>query len=95
MDFDFFHNLSRSNAEKYLANFLNESAKGFSSIKPEMEANGIIADCTIESLLPVFNWIIVKLKSSPENEDVSLPIWIRETESYKKGCTLSMKLQIF
>ena len=39
----------------------------------------------MESLLPVFRWVIDRLKTVPEKEDNSLPEWIRATESYKKG----------
>jgi hypothetical protein len=85
MDFDFFDKLSSSDAKKFLDNFLSESGKGFINMKPELESSGIKVDYTIESLMPVFGWIADRLKTLPENEDKSLPIWIRETESYKKG----------
>ncbi len=85
MDFEFFNNLSNNDAKKFLNNFLNEIEKGFSSMKPEIEAGDIMVDYTITSLFPVFKWISNRLKIFPEKGDVSLPIWIRETESYKKG----------
>jgi hypothetical protein len=85
MDFNFFNNLTAADAKKFLDNFLSESGKGFLTTKSELEGNGIIIDYTNESLLLVFKWIVGRLKTLPEKEDESLPIWIRETESYKKG----------
>ena len=85
MDFDFFKNLSSEKAKKFFDNFLVEAEKGFLKIKPEIEATGIIVNYTTDSLLPVFKWIVSRLKTLPEKEDESLPIWIKETETYKKG----------
>lgn len=85
MDFDFFEKLSSKEAKAYLDNFLNGAEVGFLGMQPEMIADGINVDFTIDSVSPVFKWIVARLKTLPEKEDKSLPVWIRETESYKKG----------
>lgn len=85
MDFDFFEKLSSKEAKAYLDNFLKEAGQGFLKMQSEIIADGISIGYTMDSLLPVFKWIVARLKTFPENEDESLPIWIRETESYMKG----------
>ena len=51
----------------------------------KIEKEDIVVDYTTESFLPIFKWISEKLNTIPESEDESIPEWIRETESYKKG----------
>jgi hypothetical protein len=85
MDYAFFEKVSKEEAEIFLSNFLNEAGQGFISMIPEMEANGLIVDYSTASITPIFTWITQKLRTFPLDVDESLPVWIRETDSYKNN----------
>ena len=85
MNSNFFQNLSTEDARMFLNDFLMNAASGFKTMGPEMVNNDIVVDYTVESVFPVFKWILRQLKTLPEKEDENIPEWIRVTESYKKG----------
>lgn len=78
-------NLTKEEAEKFLANFLNKAKNGFETQIPELNNLGIIADYTLSSIKPYIIWVVGKLNKTPKAIDNSLPSWVTETESYKNG----------
>jgi hypothetical protein len=85
MDFSYFEKLSKKDAELYLEHFLLEVNEGFNKLLPDFEKEQIIIDYSIESIVPVINWVKLNLKTIPKMEDKNLPSWITESEVYKKG----------
>ena len=85
MDFSFFETLTNSEAKLFLSNFLREEEKGFGQMINDMTNEGLSVDFSIASIHPVLTWLTGKLKTFPEQADENLPVWIRETDSYKKG----------
>jgi len=84
MDWAFFENLTRTEAESFLENFLRESSNGFNGMVPELERGGVHPDFSIESNPELFGWLASRLKTLPKEPDESLPEWLRRSESYTK-----------
>lgn len=85
MDFSFFEQLSKKDAELYLERFLSEEMEGFNKLLPIFEQERITIDFSIESIFSVLEWVKLNLKTIPEKKDESLPFWIKESDTYIKG----------
>lgn len=85
MDYDFFKNLSEIDATKFLNNFLDESKDGFQQTATKLQKDGIVVDYTIDSIIPVYNWVLEQLKTIPLEIDDSLPDWIKQSDDYLQG----------
>ena len=82
MDWEFFESLSETDARKFLENFLAVGSKKVPLLVSAAERDGVQADFTIDSIVPVFQWGISRLTTVPKEPDDTLPDWIRETPSY-------------
>lgn len=85
MDCLFFEKLKKKEAEQLLKYFLENESKNFEKFKIIFSEEGITVDFSMDSIIQVFEWMKMNVKVIPRNEDESLPDWIRQSDSYKKG----------
>lgn len=85
MDFKFFERLSRSEARRFLDNFLRVESAGFALLRNEAEKDGVKCDLSLSSIVELLTWLGKNVSSTPRDPDLTLPVWIRETDSYSRG----------
>lgn len=85
MDFTFFEQLTKKDAELYLERFLSEETGQFNKMLSVFKAEHVTIDFSIESIFSVIEWVKLNLKTIPEKKDESLPFWIKESDSYMNG----------
>jgi hypothetical protein len=79
MDYEFFESLSIEDAEKYLDNYLRVERDAVSKTLPEIEKDGITADFSIDSVVPVLKWFLKDIKTVKKKREEKLPDWIAVT----------------
>lgn len=85
MDFDFFDQMSSTEAQTFLKNFLHQERVGFLSMEPELHDDGIDTRFHVDNVEAVLLWIFGRLKTIAREPDASLPSWISHTPSYLRG----------
>jgi hypothetical protein len=77
--------MSRPQARKNLADFLDFGARSMDDFLTEVRRGGIDARYDTASLPAVLIWTLQRMETTPKLPDMSLPEWIRNTESYRNG----------
>ncbi len=85
MDFQFFELLTEEEAKAFLENYLNAERRAVGALIADLRKNGIVADYSIKSIVPVFEWIQKRIKTVPKEIDGKLPEWIQVSDIYLKG----------
>src|SRR5882724_8006276 len=85
MRFEFFENLSDSDAKAFLERFLEVESGSIVELLKQSSAEGINADFSIQSVGPLVGWVASKLATFAMAPDMRLPDWIRDTESYRNN----------
>ena len=85
VDFRYFHSLTPAEARSLLEGFLDSEAGTVEQTLAKARREGLSTDYSIESLPALMRWALGQLKTVPMPEDPSVPIWIRETDVYKRG----------
>jgi hypothetical protein len=85
MDFEFFAQLSRDEAESFLKDFLTAESEAMEGMLKHARAEGLRLTLGVNSIRPLFEWIIKKVQSSPIKPDATLPRWLTTSESYERG----------
>lgn len=85
MDYGFFKQLEREEAKELFNSYLMDERQNFHIFKDVFNKERILLDFTLESNIAVFLWMKSNVNIIRRNEDESLPLWLRETEIYKKG----------
>ncbi len=85
MNFELFESLSEEEAESLLAGFLETGQKRIEVTASQLGKDGVAVDFAVDSVHPMFEWVLDRLTAVPEDVDESLPVWIRASDSYKRG----------
>ncbi|SRR5258706_2015677 len=83
MDFEYFHNLSAGEAKDFLSDFLRVGARRFPEFAEVRLQGGILCDFSIPSIAPVMTSLLPKMVRILLEPDLSVPPWIRDTDSYR------------
>lgn len=86
MDFEFFEKLTKSEAVRFLEEFLAFGENVHREMASAADLDGVRADFSISSIAPTLLWLLSKCKIKPEPEDLNVPEWIRRTEIYANSC---------
>jgi hypothetical protein len=85
MDFAFFESLTPQDAQAFLDRYLEVEREATRSMIPSAQEEGVVADFSVSSVPAFLKWILRKLQTVSRDPDETLPDWIRESESYKRG----------
>lgn len=77
MDFEFYESLTEEEAQLYLENYLRVEKEKTEQMFAMLNSDGIITDYSIESIIPVFEWILDKLTTVKIKLDDSIPDWVK------------------
>lgn len=85
MKYALFDSLKQSDAQGYLDAFLEfGKSRGFSTLEESVHFT-VELDFRLESIPIVLNTLVPKLKTIPKEMDLTLPEFIRNTETYKNN----------
>ena len=84
MDFQFFSNLTPSDARTYLQNFRTVTQESRPVLIAECSSLGIACDYSIESAIAVTKWATTKMCTRQRLTSNEIPIWIRQTPEFDK-----------
>lgn len=84
MDFGFFEAMSRSEAEGWQTRFREVGRVALPEFIAAAASSGIKADFSIESVPVVIAWAAGQASATAREPDLSLPDWIRSSETYEK-----------
>lgn len=85
MNFKFFGSLTNEEANKYLDDFLYFGSGRGIEILSQTTHFTVEIDFNVDSLSPIFRSLLTVLKTIPREPDLTIPEFIRNTESYKKN----------
>ena len=77
MDFEFFENLSRSEAQQYLTRYIELEAGEIERLASTARCDGVLLDYSIGSLAPFFLWLGPRTALVRVEPDADVPEWIR------------------
>jgi hypothetical protein len=85
MRFSFFERLSDEEARTFLRNFLNSESDPTFQMLEAAKADDLRVDFSLDSISPLFGWILARVRTMPRQPDETVPAWIRGTRSYSDG----------
>jgi hypothetical protein len=85
MNFTLFESLTTEQAQDFIKHYLTLEAKAIVDMSCEAQDQGMKCDFSIGSISSFFGWISSKLATIPVEHNSSVPLWIRETDSYQEG----------
>jgi hypothetical protein len=85
MNFKYFEGLTKVEAKEYLDEFLFfGKGRGIKILEQKLHFTTDI-NYSVESISPIFKTLLTALKTVPQEPDLTLPEFIRNTESYKQN----------
>jgi hypothetical protein len=81
MDFQFFEELSREDAETYLQRFLEVEAAEIEETLSEASGDGLRVDFTVPSVAPLLAWLAKRVGTESVAAPDDLPDWITSTRA--------------
>ena len=85
MDFAFFESLTPQDAQTFLERYLEVEGEATRGMIPSVQEEGIVMDYSLASVPFFLKWILRRIQTVPGKADETLPTWIRESDSYKRG----------
>jgi hypothetical protein len=85
MDFEYFENLSKEQAQALLKEFLADGRANVDIVRAHAEAAGVRADYSLATLPEFLQWVASQLRTVPRAPDPNVPEWIRSTLDYERG----------
>lgn len=85
MNFEYFGNLSKEEAEMVLREFLEDGKANIDTVIAHANQAGVDCDYSIESLPPFLHWALSEMHIVPKEPDMSVPAFIRSTGDYQSG----------
>ena len=82
MDVAFCESLTGEEACQFLSRLLDEEKAVVENLLAAAKTAGLLVDYSIDSLVPLFWWVVGDLKIIRSEPDVTLPDWIRNSDSY-------------
>lgn len=82
MDWKFFESLSKLEAKRFLENFLAVESENTKHLIKQSQIDGLKVDFSIDSIEPLFKWVINRVDTIERDPDETLPEWIRKSTSY-------------
>lgn len=85
MRFELFRQMTPSEAQDVLQQFVQEGAANMDFVCAHAKAAGVICDYSLEYLPSFLEWAFSQMRTVPREADPKVPEWIRSTEDYQKG----------
>src|SRR5688572_24616001 len=80
-----FENLTDSEAQKVLSEFLEDGQANVDIVIAHASRAGVNCDYGISSLVSFLNWALSEMRTIPKEPDNSVPEFIRSTQEYQLG----------
>jgi hypothetical protein len=84
-DPDFFEKLSLDEAKALLSRFRELESSKIEEMRKQIAFEGFELNFSIQSVAPCIRWTSARLETFPREPDPRLPLWIRNTDSYRNN----------
>ncbi len=85
MNFELFSNLTEDEARQFLVDYLEQEGTAWAEAEPAMLKTGIKTKIAMDNIASILIWFFEQLETMPVKPDLTLPHWIRATDSYTNG----------
>lgn len=85
MNSELIDSLTPDEAQIVLRNFLEVEGSAMQRLAAQAAGYGVIADFTLSSILPFFEWLVPQLKRIPIEPPGDIPEWIRKEHEKRHG----------